>query len=418
MCTNPTCSLQEINPPPSSKLPTGRMENDLLSLAACLTQPLSSVTQLSIQLRGEDTRELENPLIVAAATAVRILGPLCGSLTHITVSGQVRTWAENTYTFLLDAASAVCAASLTHFSFSMQVRHMKQSLRPGEQDVLLECGCDFLLDLTACEALSSFTRLTYLKLQHGSVSDPLVWAVLPPSLQCLEICSPYCDIPDDHVFHNLHKLCMLECDCYNLIQLLEACPLLQQLHLVQLYTPTCPEELEDLEEIMKHPVWCANNSGHTRCTPVARLHQAGAWEPGDPVHMAPWVVLPALPVMPTISIFRFNFIDGQTGPHLFLDPVPLLHHIPRLFPHLEVLCMEHVLKLDADLTELYSCSSLRQLDLRGCGAVTGEALLALAEALPKMVCIEIQSCKGVHSAHRKAIAALMKKRMGHFRKIR
>lgn len=355
------------------------MASSLIALADCLREPLSSVTHLNIHLNGEDTCTVDNPLIVAAAAAVRILSPVCSPLTHITVSGEVRTWGETTYTLLLQAASAVCAETLTHFSFNMQARLVKSQMKQGQEDQVLTSGCNFLLDDTASDALSSLTSLTHLKLEHGSVCDQEAWAALPITLQCLDICSQYINLPDNLILPNLRKLCMKQCDCYDLLDLLKACPLLQQLALVRLHSPTGPAEQQDLEEVMTHSLWCAKNGGGIHCTPVTESHQGVAGETQSP--LAPWDMLVALPVMPTITNFRINFLDSQAGQHLFVNPVRLLHHIPRLCPRLQILCIEHVLQLDLDLVELHVCSSLRILELHDSDDVSGEEVLMVLKAL-------------------------------------
>lgn len=142
------------------------MEEDLTGLAALLHNSLSHVTQLTVQLTGQDTSRVQKPSITAAAAAVHILGPLCGSLTHITVTGEVRTnGGEQTYTLFLNAASTVASQTLTHLSFRIRAmghRWTKHhgpfgdpySLEFGNEDDLLQSGRDFLLNGSGCDALS------------------------------------------------------------------------------------------------------------------------------------------------------------------------------------------------------------------------------------------------------------------------
>ncbi|MEW5304737.1 MAG: hypothetical protein WDW36_007328 [Sanguina aurantia] len=362
-----------------------RIEADLSAIAACLSQSLSSVTQLSIQLRGEDAHgAARNPLVRAAAAAVRVLGPLCGPLTHITVSGEVRVWGENTYTRLLRAASAVCAPSLTHFSFSMQARlptaQLQLQLGGGQEDKVLECGCDFLIDVTACTALRSLTRLTHLRLERGSLCDGEAWAALPSSLQSLDMCSPYCSLPQHllplphpSLLPSLHSLSLLSCGCHRLVQLLRACPKLQQLKLVELRSPDCASEQQDLRDILVHP-------------------------------------MAAFPVLPTVTDVCFDFANKRPCQFLPAHPLKLLHHIPRAIPNLEVLRLDNVLLLDSDLTQLDGCASLRKLRLNYSDHVTGAALLRLATALPSLMGVQVFLCKLVTPEHSQAIVQLMHER--------
>lgn len=144
------------------------MELDLNGIAACLHVRLSLITQLSIQLKENETSmyhslTFSNPKqVAAAASAVRLLGPLCTALTHITVCSTMPE-TPSSCSPLLNAVKAVCAASLTHLSFTMPSKTPSQMTCFGvsgtsPRDMMttsLEQGCEFTLDNSACDALRS-----------------------------------------------------------------------------------------------------------------------------------------------------------------------------------------------------------------------------------------------------------------------
>lgn len=374
------------------------MEEDLASLASCLQPSLCSVTQLSIQLQGEDNPNRHNLIIETAAAAVRILGRFCSPLTHVLVSGDVRSWGENTFTPLLDVASAVCSSSLTNFSFSMQARYPHVIMRGLGKDDVLETGCDFSLNKPGAVALSSCSRLTHLRLEHGDIYDDQgVWAALPASLQCLDMRELSTSPPEGHLLPNLVNLVLQSSDCYCLRRVMQACPNLKHLTLKQLCTPTCVEEQTDLAFIMENVAWCPSDVSGSHYPSVKRLAQAPSFL--QPTYLAPWEVLAALPSMPTITNFKFDFTFEVLDEQQLFNQGRLLHHIPRAFPHIKHLRLEHVLLLDSDLTELQACTSLSRLELWDSANITEDALLLLAGSVPHLNHVKVTNCSLVSAAH-------------------
>ncbi|MEW5304741.1 MAG: hypothetical protein WDW38_009702 [Sanguina aurantia] len=381
------------------------MEDELSDLTTCLDQSLASVTQLTIRLAGRDTGEVNNEVVNLAAAAVRILGPFCGPLTHITVCGEVVleevVYSGNaptfTFTPLIAAAAAVCPSSLTHLSFSMQLRACWGSPAPlGKEqcrDLVPDGEFQVLLDSSACDALSSLTRLTHLTLEHGHITAERVWAALPPSLRRLGAHTLRGHAPACMALRpNLRELALERSSCSQLQELMAMCPRLTGLDLATLQMPCSPEELAGLGDIMSHPGWCAN-SGPSRglgSAPVTELLQATRWECGVPVDGEG--VLASLPVMPTITKFAYEHPDSGTHcpPP---DPARLLHHITRAFPNLQTLHLSHIPRMDSEVRQLQACASLRQLDFECCDDLSGAAIRDLASRLPVLVRLEVEGCR-------------------------
>lgn len=149
-------------------------------------------------------------------------------------------------------------------------------------------------------------------------------------------------------------------DCYQLRRLLEASPVLHQLRLRQLHTPESAEEVADLACIIEHPLWRSNDGGGPHCTPVTEMHQDSyPWL--NPDELAFGHVLSALPTMPTVTNFSFSFKPKLVV--IYERRARQLHHIHRAFPNLSVLWLAHLTQQDSDLTELYACKHLCQLDI-------------------------------------------------------
>lgn len=405
-------------------------------LAADLHDFLSCVTHFSIQLKGDAEQRAsdelksftlrydQHPLICAAASVVCIMGPLCGPLTHITVFGKVYLDEENvSCRSFLDAASVVCASSLTHLSLDLHGKHPNLPFGPafsGDPDETLQFGCFFMLHSDACNALASFSCLTHLSIKYGWLEHTSLWASLPQSLQSLHIEGTNKTPPrQGWLLPHLRELTLQRSSCDWLKRILDACPQLLHLHLVELTFPTSGEDLTGLHQITNHVAWRPHDSGGSSYTPVTRFVQSYTpYLRGYPPDYLPsWKVLTSLPVMPTIRHFQFD-IHHQWYDQ---DPMPvtadLMHHIPRAFPNLQTLhlaiddCPEgYNSLLDVDLTGLYACSSLRELHIKDDSYVTGEALLLLAAALPKLVSMGHAGEKLVSRAHRAAICQLMQAR--------
>lgn len=383
----------------------GRMEDELSDLTTCLDQSLESVTQLTIQVKGRDAGEVDNEIVNLAAAAVSILGPFCGPLTHITVCGEVVleevVYSGNapvfTFTPLIEAASAVCAASLTHLSFSMQLYASWGTPAPlGKEqfrDLVPDGDFEILLDNRACEALSSLTHLAHLALEHGDITGDSVWAALPPSLLSLGVHTLRSHTAACMTLRsNLREVALKSSSCSQLHKLMAMCPQLTGLDLATLQMPCSPEELADLGDIMSHPAWCVNNSGGPTSSPVTELLQATQWECGVPVDGEG--MLASLPVMPTITKFVYEHPDSGTHcpPP---NPALLLYHIPRAFPNLQTLHLSHIPCMDSEVRQLQACASLRELDFECCDDLLGTTILDFASRLPVLVRLEADRCKCV-----------------------
>lgn len=385
---------------------------DPYNIITTLHQPLSTVTQLSIHLMGSFPNFRKWETVAPASQAIRILGPLCCPLTHIAISGEVLTGTKATLTPFLDAAKDACASSLTHLQLDMQAKSHTMLASPGLQkkatyEFLPGKTPIFKLEDSACEALSSFASLVHLDIGHGLVVDDSVWVALPPSLQSLHVGSCSNGLATKLSLLNLRELALERCSCNELQTLLEACPLLQRLQLKRLFTPTTAVDLSILYDVVEHPVWRLAHSGGPHCFPVTEVHRDEerlATPHQDNLSSAE--LLASLPIMPNVTTFKY----------LFQEPLaalgePILLHLPRAFPDLRVLHLQGELLVDTELAHLYACTSLHTLSIGGSVSVTGEAVLLLAAALPRLVSLSVARCKNVSEAQKKAATALIRNRV-------
>lgn len=400
-------------PPPPPPFPLNYseyMEEELSALVTCLKHNPPTITHLHIELRNEDNGEVLDPINTALVLALTSLGPICGPLTHIKVFGVVECMTDsNLYDRFLQAASTVCPSSLTHLEFFLQLLIPKAMVPEGWGVQVQGPGHHFIMDTDTAAWLSSFTSLTHLVLRCATLLNEPVWDALPPSLQHLKVHDTHC-LSDASLRNlpNLHTLLLKESGCSSLRQLLQAAPNLQQLSLRELRVPTSVQEQSYLTYIMNHPLWKQNGGGGPQCTPVTWLSQRMEREMDE--GLSPAEVLATLPTMPTITWFKFDFAYDPEGVGLLVGPARLLHHITRAFPHVLYLDLEHLPALDSDLTQLYTCTSLEQLQFKSCDAVTGEAVLLLVAALPSLYSIRLDANELISDAHRQAIKELTESR--------
>lgn len=247
-----------------------------MGIAACLHQSKSTPTQLDIQLRGtcNDYDDYVDPpsisLIERAVKAIRFLGPFCGPLTHITVSGQAPRCEHEDFAYFLNSVAGVCATSLTHLSVTIDAAATNPELGNNEEEE--EPAHHYFMDSNSVDALTPFTSLTHVNLPFSSICEKSVWAALPSSVQSLCLNSSRRAPHHSLILPNLRELTLQHSHCHPLKRLLEACPRLQKLNVVALTAPRDIDEQRDLEVIMAHPVWRRNYNGHPGCTPVTALY--------------------------------------------------------------------------------------------------------------------------------------------------
>lgn len=388
-------------------------EEELSSITRCLHHSLSTVNKLTIQLEGIAPEILINPAMSAAATAVRIFGPLCGAITHLTLNDNVISLADCSCTPFLTAIKDAGLFSLTHLTVCIEGQlpdHLSyaRSHVVDTRDEVPEVQSRRMLDSGACDALSSFQRLSHVEIQDGHVADEQVWALLPRSLQALHLCEIGQDPCEGILLPSLKTLCLNYCSCCELLKLFQSCPQLDKLHVHEMFVPNCHAELLDLEIIMRHPVWCQRDCNGPRCPPVTHMYQLEAdreW----PDELAPWMILQALPTMPTVNSLKFNCSNAyeQLDQQVIEHPERLLHHIPRTFPNLSILRLDNVLSLDSDLTQLHACTSLCEFLICHSDNVTGGATVWLAAVLPRLVFFNAILCKLVSKSHIETIREMM-----------
>lgn len=266
-----------------------------------------------------------------------------------------------------------------------------------DPDEMLADRHDFLLGPADCNALLCLPHLTRLKVDHGIITDEQVWEALLPRLQSLDLRA--CYVGSTTPLPSLRSLTLTSSCCNALALILKACPQLQRSSLKELFTPTCDAQLAQLRGIMGHPLWRSNEGRASNCAPVTEVSQEGV--AGLVEELLPREVLQALPVMPTVTTFTFCFTLGQEGRQEMCvghDQARLLHHLPRVFPHLTILRLISLPPEDSDLKQLYACKSLGLLEVRRCNSVTKEALFELMVALPALSSIGVAGCGLVSAA--------------------
>lgn len=409
--------------------PAARLESDATSIGKYIHDTNSSVSQLHVKMRGGllDIQEIPDPATNIAAYMIYKMAKQCNALlTHLSVTCEMYLMGEDegVYDPLLEAASAVAFSTLTHFSYCVPYKFRCGSNTnppPNFGGDLEEETEIYELDERVEIPLSNLDRLTHLNLGHGFICKQRVWSALSNSLLSLSIHATY-NTPKHILLPSLQELNLRHSRCHDLLMLLAACPKLQALHVTKLFTPARVKEQQALAKLMMHPVWLQNNSGEPQCTPVTELHMyTELWDDHSVdkgidyrvPNLAPEIVLIGLPVMPTITHFKFDFVDAFNEPRNIAAPAPmnpLLHHIPSAFPNLCIMRLDHLLLLDSGLMQLHACTSLIKLDIRASKHVSGQALLQLAAALPKLAHVYVISCKLVHRNHKKSLARLVKKR--------
>lgn len=252
-------------------------------------------------------------------------------------------------------------------------------------------GCGYYLDSRDVHALFCLTALSHLSLEHVTFHEQEVWAALPTSLQSLELRAPRSTPPPAVVLPNLRHLVLHYSRCSALKRLLAASSKLQTVYVSKLWTPATIDEQSDLRYIMRHPIWCNNDGGDPSCTPVTHMHMfVDDWEwyqgseLSEEARLFPREVLAALPALPTVLNFMYDFHHDPPAPADIEGSCQLLCYIPRVCPNLQVLRLDSISHADSDLTPLRACPSLRKLEFRCCQHITEKAVLQLARALPDL----------------------------------
>lgn len=353
---------------------------------------------MTISLRG--VQKKKNRQIADAAAAIICLGNHCASLTHLTVTGLTSLGFTGSYTPLIEAARTVCCSSLTHLIIRMRMLQPRtvpdDTAYDGDDDGWLDCMVPFHEDtcIVQLQASSLFTHLTHLQMKRWYLREKEEWIALPLTLQCLSIWGTECSLPDGLLLPNMRTVTLSRSKCPTLLQLLAASPKLAHLGLISLSAPNTYDEQRCFRQIVGHPTWSINSKQPTNCISVREIRRCAPSEiypEEEPDEFDAWEMMEELPVVPTITTFQFELFDDYylepPGPDLLAVLVlePLLHHIPRVFPNLLCLHLNHLREIGLDLTPLHACTFLCELHMHKCYHVTGEALLQLATALPKLV---------------------------------
>lgn len=391
----------------------------LSEFAALLRPYVQTVTQLDLVLEGHLPHWYNDADVSPAAAAFHIMGPICGPLSHISVSSTVYESDKPSgeagdyhYTNVIKEVAVVCPVSVIHLVFNVQQADTP-TLMLGDFDN--EEPADpyelhhILLDLEAGDLLFSLKNLKHLDLGCAQVSSLSTWERFPASLTCLKLGFAW-DLPSKrHLPFRLDQLAVECCTCKDLRRLLEDSDVSLQLSVRRLLIPENASEEADLTFIVNHPAWCRANSGAPHCFPVTEfwMDQDGCrLNSTEPGYRSAWEILSSLPTMPSVTKFMFEFDeDGILPLGMDLHRVQLLHTIPDAFPNLTHLILKGILSLDSDLTGLHACTSVRVMHISDSDFVTCNALLALAAALPQLLSLDVTCCDLVTADHQKTLAA-------------
>lgn len=390
----------------------------LSEFAALLRPYVKTVTQLDLVLEGHLPHWYNGADVCPAAAAFHIMGPLCGPLTHISVSSSA--YESDTppgeagdfhYTNVIQEVAVVCPISVTHLVFNIQQTDtptlMRGDFEDEEPDDPFELH-HILLDFEAGDLLFLLKNLKHLDLGCAEVVDSSTWERFPASLTCLKLASAW-DLPSKcHLPFRLKQLAVECCTCKDLRRLLEDSDESLQLSVRRLMIPENASEEADLAFIVSHPAWHLANSGAPHCAPVTEfwMHDGRRLNSTEPGYRSDEEMLSSLPTMPNITKFMFYFDeDGNLPMGMDLHREQLLHTIPDTFPNLTHLILNGILSSDSDLTGLHACTSVRVMHLSCSDFVTCNALLALAAALPQLVILDVTNCDLVTADHQKTLAA-------------
>ncbi|MEW5298230.1 MAG: hypothetical protein WDW36_001375 [Sanguina aurantia] len=401
------------------------MEQDLEAVSATLGPALAKVTQLDVELFGTEPEgdftacepSTYPPLGMQAACTVHALAPHCSPLLQVTVSGKVEADKDFCILPLLAAAQNSCASSLTHITVNLPRIIDLTSPYDQQGEVLLPSFPS--LDDTSCSALRSFTRLTHLHLD-GFVESAAVWAALPTTLWSLQLDFIMFGPPTGVLLPSLQQVALNQCGCSELALLLHASPVLRQLSLREICSPSTARAAADLRVIHDHPLLRL----HTRAAPggsdvptkYGHSYNVGTsdLELFSDLELPPWQVLPLLPCMPAILSCSFDSIhsDQGGGPPLEWDKQPeaYLHHIPFVFPSITHLDLSCAIRPDSDFRALHACTRLTSLKLSRCDELGDAGLIALATSLTGLVSLSIELCRCVSVEAEGVVEGMMRAR--------
>lgn len=366
-----------------------------MSSAAQLAPYLGAVTRITVQLRhhyplGRRPHPSQDKLPPTGALAAAVLQRFtatCPALTHLEI---VDIHPEFDLTVL--------AASLATDPGVLS-RITSLTLRLPPKNFPHHWGSD---DFQALQAFSGLTRLDARGHRTPRAAD---WGPLFGALQSLDLAAvaSIAVVPGGTFTHlstfHLHA----SVSCTSLACLLRSMPALQELRVIELsiYVRPGHSESTDAEHL---PFLCAH--------PLARLQQqvGGSLPPAMTKQLllmtstsaALSEVLVNVPPLPAITSCAIHDNDPNRF-HTHLGPeesqgvvVPrsvFLHHIPRVFPNLEVLRLS---QCDAQPPLGYevllgNCQCLRRLNMERCCSFSREAAQSLVTALPLLCEITVSS---------------------------
>ncbi|MEW5309130.1 MAG: hypothetical protein WDW38_001039 [Sanguina aurantia] len=374
---------------------------DLAAITATLGPSLSSVTQLSIELRNmvpltpalqPDTHCCPR-LGWLAIAALQDLAPLCSPRTHLHVHGCL---------YKLNTRTPVGS--------------------DGDQDPCLPAfGISELLSVTGTLAGRSLTHLSVdvewlafsndwsnpapaVKHFHWMPLSQAVWASLGTAFGSLAHVAlpsgvPACDVDwAGSRARCRHSACM---KCWKAA----GCLLKTAAAAAAAAAAVAAEEAAAAAAAQRssnHPlrmVMIDDPRARWVDPPIITICQQGSRAPG----LAPWQLLPLLPVMPAITACCINLAPSLAGgggmQHMAEDVVgvlqqlqqqqqqqpdddeafgwqetaPCLHHVHRVWPNLRELVLERSSMDDAELSLLQPCSALASLEMYDCKWVTAPA---------------------------------------------
>ncbi|MEW5309133.1 MAG: hypothetical protein WDW38_001042 [Sanguina aurantia] len=383
------------------------MEQDLAVISSVLGVSLGKVTQLNIELFGTEPEgdftacepSTYPPLGMQAACTVHALAPHCSPLLQVAVSGKVEAPTDFCILPLLAAAQNSCSSSLTHITVNLP--RVIDLINPGDHQSEALLPSFPSLNDTSCSALRSFTRMTHLHLD-GFIESAAVWPALPATLTSLQLDFILFGPQPGVILPSLQRLALNQCGCSELALLLRASPLLHQLTLREICSPSTTQAAADLCAIYDHPLLRLDNVEATPPTiEFGHSYNAGTsdLEVQLGLEIPPWKILPLLPCMPAILRCNFDSVhsDQGEGPPLDWDQQPgaYLHHIPRIFPSITHLDLSCAIRPDSDFESLHACTKLTSLKLSRCDQLSDAGLIALATSLTGLVSLSIELCRCV-----------------------
>lgn len=375
------------------------MREQLQSFITGVGSALCTVTTLTLMQATEEDVDADDapwiddevPLAASISNMLAQLAPACPALVNLHLYGLI-------YDNDMQAIGAACP-HLTHMEVSPNCLQIQTLQR-------LTLFLPHVWSLTLCElnlgdnqshqayirnavtALAACTSVTRLCITDDGVMEQVMWAHLPPSLECL-IAHSGCkeangesgveEGPSEGVYLPRLAHVFWDSDIQGVVRLLRAAPNLQQLD-ITMHVKCSPRLLPSWD------AFCARKDAGLCGTTTLILYNDGGSQLSH--------FLSAVQPMPSVTEVAMEASDSSINTH----DEDCLAHVSRVFPHLEDLTLAKLTVSNESLHALVRCSHLRTIRMQLCHLVKGEGVALMAVSCPSLENLRLIDCKKVSSA--------------------